>query len=123
MIDPDKSIFGIPLGTTEDEFIRKNGKPTGYLNLEDGETALLYGNCHAFFFKRGKLVGVLLTHATVDRQLFERMAMETDFPSLRGWKISNGVKAEMTLPEVRSILGDRLTARIAKRRHILKTMK
>lgn len=110
LIDPDKSIFGIPLGTTEDEFIAKYGKPMGYLRLDSDETAMLYGKSHAFIFKDGQLGGVLLTYNTLDWDLSKGLRETQLFPSYNGWELSNGLKPEMTLADARKILGDKLTA-------------
>lgn len=110
LIDPDKSIFGIPLGTTEDDFIKKNGKPAGYLDLKGQDTAMLYGNNYAFLFEHGKLAGVLLTYSTVDHQLAKRLVGSRFSQDARSWKLSNGIESEMTLPEVRNIVGAELTA-------------
>src|SRR5262249_41501270 len=68
-IDPDKSIYGIPFGTREDDFIARHGKPTGYMRLGGAETALVYGKSHAFLFKSGSLVGIRITHYIMDWKL------------------------------------------------------
>src|SRR4051794_19123559 len=36
-IDPDASIYGIPYGITEDEFISRFGKATGYVRITPNE--------------------------------------------------------------------------------------
>src|SRR5947207_10389417 len=68
-IDPDKSIFGMAFGTTEDEFIAMHGKPTGYVRLTGDETAMIYGKSHAFIFEGSKLAGVRIAHTIVDWKL------------------------------------------------------
>ena len=68
-IDPDKSIYGIPFGITEDEFITRHGKPMGYLRLNGVETAMIYGKSHAFLFVSGKLAGLRLNHHILDLKL------------------------------------------------------
>lgn len=110
LIDPDKSIFGIPLGTTEDEFIAKYGKPMGYLRLDGDETAMLYGKSLAFIFKEGRFGGVLLTYNTLDWDLSMGIRESQMFPSYNSWELSNGLKPDMTLADARKILGDKLTS-------------
>src|SRR3954451_6862470 len=58
LIDPDSSIYGIPFGTTEDQFITQFGRPTGYLRLAAGMTGMIYGKTHCFLFAGGQLAGV-----------------------------------------------------------------
>ena len=117
LIDPDKSIFGMPLGTSEDEFIQKNGKPTGYVRLMGDETAMLYGKSHAFLFKDGKLAGILVTHNTMDWELSKSIGQYRSFPDHSDWQLSNGLKPDMTLAAVRKILGDKLFSEDAPRRY------
>jgi len=107
-IDPDKSIYGIPFGTTEDKFIAEHGKPIGYLRLGGAETAMLYGKAHAFIFEGGKLVGVRISYNILDWKLSSKLSDSSSFSSI-GWQLSNGIEAKMSLKDVRRILGDRLS--------------
>ncbi len=113
-IDPDQSIFGIPIGTTEDEFILKRGKPRGYIRLHDGgrpsgfvrligeETAMIYGDKEAFIFESGKLAGIRISPVSLfDWKLANR------YPDGK-WQLSNGIERDMNLAQVRRILGDKL---------------
>ena len=106
-IDPDKAIYGIPFGTSEDDFIKAYGKPTGYVRLEDQDTALLYGISHAFLFEAGKLVGVRITHNVLDWKLTQGMMSKGLFNEQR-WSLNNGIRQEMNRREVRDILGEKL---------------
>jgi hypothetical protein len=110
VIDPDKSIFGFALGTSEDDFIAKCGKPVGYLRLKHDKSALLYGNSMAFLFKGGKLSGVWLGDGGVLNYPFYNELKVVDILDDRGWKLSNGIKNNMDLVTVRKILGDALVA-------------
>lgn len=105
-IDPDKDIYGIPFGTSEEEFIKAYGKPTGYVRLGDQETAMLYGNSHAFLFEDEKLVGVRITHNVLDWKLSQRGGLS--FRSEQPWRLNNGIRQEMNRREVKSILGEKL---------------
>lgn len=49
IIDPNKSIYGMPLGSSEDEFIKKFGQPNGYVRISSAETAMFYGKKHASY--------------------------------------------------------------------------
>ena len=109
VIDPDKSIFGIPLGTTEDEFIEKSGKPVGYLRLKGDETAMIYGKSNGFIFSGGKLAGVILTSSIINYELAESMEKSKVFPDQDEWELSNGVKPDMKLSKVRELFGGRLS--------------
>ena len=106
-IDPDKSIYGIPFGTTEDEFIGTHGKPMGYLRLNGAETAMIYGKSHAFIFESGKLVGVRINHHILDWKLSANLSDSSPFEGIR-WQLSNGIENEMSLTDVRKNLGDKL---------------
>jgi len=108
-IDPDKSIYGIPFGTTEDEFIARNGKPTGYVRLSGAETAMIYGKSHAFIFEGGSLVGIRITHSIVDWKLSNASA-PSPFDGIN-WQLANGIESEMSLTQVRKILGDKLSTK------------
>lgn len=106
-IDPDKMIFGIPLGTTEDEFIKKYGKPTGYIQITKTDTGMLYGKRHFFFFEDKKLSGITVTHNIVDWEISQEILSNTEFDRVR-WKLNNGIKEGMNRADVKNILGDRL---------------
>jgi hypothetical protein len=107
-IDPDKSIYGIPFGTTEDKFIAAHGKPMGYLRLSAAETAMLYGKTHAFIFDSGKLAGVRISDNILDWKLSSSQVESGPFDGI-GWKLSNGIEKEMSLKDVKKILGDKLS--------------
>ena len=108
-INPDKDIYGIPFGTSEDEFIKAYGKPTGYVRLDGQDTAMLYGNSHAFIFEAGKLVGVRITHNLLDWKLMQGAAKRGMF-SLNEprWSLNNGIRQEMNRREVKEILSGKL---------------
>jgi len=110
VIDPDKSIFGIPLGTTEEEFIEKNGKPLGYLRLKGSETVMIYGKSNGFLFSGGKLAGVMVAHNIINYELAESMEKSKIFPDYNQWELSNGVKPDMKLAKVRELFGGRLSS-------------
>jgi hypothetical protein len=106
-IDPDKSIYGIPFGTTEERFIAAHGKPMGYLRLNGAETAMLYGKSHAFIFESGKLVGVRINHHILDWKLSANLSESSPFDGIM-WQLSNGIETEMSLKDVKKILGEKL---------------
>ena len=108
-IDPDESIYGIPFGTKEAEFIARHGKPTGYVRLSGAETAMVYGKSHAFIFKSGSLVGIRITHNIMDWKL-SNVSAPSPFDSIN-WQLSNGIETEMSLAQVRKILGDKLSTK------------
>jgi hypothetical protein len=107
IIDPDKSIFGIPFGTLEDEFIKKYGKPTGYIVINATDTGMLYGKSHFFFFENKKLSGVKISHNIIDWVISQEILANTPFDRVR-WKLDNGIKEGMNRAEVKNILGDKL---------------
>ena len=106
-IDPDKDIYGIPFATSEEEFIKAYGKPTGYVRLDGQETAMLFGNSHAFLFENGKLVGVRITYNILDWKLTQGLAQQGLFNEQR-WRLNNGIHQEMNRREVKEILGGKL---------------
>lgn len=106
-IDPDKSLFGIPLGTTEDEFIKKYGKPTGYVQMSGTDSGMIYGKQYFFFFEGKKLTGLRISHNILDWKISNEMYAECEFDNLK-WKLDNGIHEGMKRSEVKKILGDRL---------------
>src|SRR5436190_18649912 len=107
IIDPEKSVYGAQWGCTEDEFISKFGNPTGYIRLNDSETAMIYGKEQAFIFTSAKLSGVRITYSVFDLNLSQALQTRTPFDNI-GWQLSNGVRKDMNLAEVKKILGDSL---------------
>lgn len=110
IIDPDSSIYGIPYGITEDQFIAQFGNSMAYLRLPGNLTGMVYGKTHCFLFAGGKLAGLRITHSVLDWKLTESIAPSTMFDQVK-WHLSNGVTRDMTLVEVKQILGDQLNSR------------
>jgi len=109
IIDPDKSVYGVQWGSSEDEFISRFGNPTGYIRLNGSDTVMLYGKSHAFIFTASKLSGVRInsTSTVLDWKLSQAILTVTPFDGIR-WQLSNGMRGEMNLAEVKKILGERL---------------
>jgi len=107
-IDPDRHIYGIPLGTSEDEFMTAHGKPSGYVRLRGEDTLLIYGKTHGFLFRAGKLAGVRITHHILDWTLSEQIPGDSPFDRIE-WKLTNGITDEMDLTKVKDITGDKLS--------------
>ena len=106
-IDPDAHIYGIPYGTTEDQFIAQYGSPTGYLRLTATDSAMCYGKSTAFLFTAGKLSGVRITYSIIDWKLAEAISPSPIFDSIK-WTLTNGIGRDMNLAEVKRILGNNL---------------
>lgn len=107
IIDPDRSVYGMELGSSEDEFINKFGYPTGYIRLNGTDTVMLYGKEHAFIFTASKLSGVRITYSVFDGYLSQTVLTRTSFDAIK-WELSNGVRKDMNLADVKKILGDGL---------------
>lgn len=107
IIDPDKSVYGVQWGTSEDEFISKFGNPTGYIRLNPSDTLMLYGKSHAFIFTASKLSGLRINRDLLDWRLSQTILTLAPFDGI-SWQLSNGVRRDMNLAEVRKIVGDRL---------------
>jgi TonB family protein len=107
IIDPDGSIYGAQWGVSEDEFIGKYGNPTGYIRLNGTETAMIYGKNHAFIFTASKLSGVRISSTVFDWKLSQALLTLTPLDGIR-WQLSNGIRLEMNLAEVKKILGESL---------------
>lgn len=106
-IDPENAIYGIPFGTTEDQFIAQFGSPWVYLRLSATETGMVYGRTHCFLFRNGVMSGLRISHGVVDWKLAKAITAASVFDQVR-WRLSNGISKEMSLPEVKQILGDSL---------------
>jgi TonB family protein len=107
LIDPDRRVYGMEWGSSEDEFIKKFGYPTGYIRLNSSDTVMLYGKEHAFIFTDAKLSGVRITKTVLDWKLSRDQLTQPPFDDIR-WQLSNGIRQEMNLAEVKKILGERL---------------
>lgn len=105
-IDPDKEIYGIPIGTPKDIFVRVCGEPTGHVRLAGSGFVLLYGSTHAFLFEDDRLMGIQLG----ERQLtghFASLVASNRFDGV-AWRLSNGITNRMTLTDVKRIAGGKL---------------
>lgn len=122
IIDPDSSIYGIPFGTTEDQFIAQFGNPMGYVRLPDGMTGMVYGKTHCFLFAGGQLAGLRVTHSVFDWKLIESVAPSSMFDQVR-WRLSNGITKNMTLVEVKEVLGDQLSTQKYRRSFVTQRSK
>ncbi|HEX7139383.1 MAG TPA: carboxypeptidase-like regulatory domain-containing protein [Vicinamibacterales bacterium] len=108
-IDPDRHIYGIPLGTSMAQFVGAQGQPTGEMHVNGSETVLLYGRSHAFYFHGDRLVGTWVRQGgyIVDFRLVEALEGTTRFDGV-GWHLDNGIQAGMNLAQIKKILGDKL---------------
>jgi ABC-type phosphate transport system auxiliary subunit len=106
-IIPDKNIYGDPYGLHEDEFIKKHGKPTGYIQLSTTESGMLYGKSHMFFFTNRKLSGVRISHNILDWRISQQITAVTEFDNYR-WKLDNGIRNQTSLADVKKILGSNI---------------
>ncbi|MEG0973641.1 MAG: hypothetical protein RSD57_05145 [Comamonas sp.] len=102
-----KTIFGIPLGTSEDEVIAKFGPATGYARINGRQTVVLYGRSVGLLFNSGKLAGVRLTGMLLDYRLANEMKTQTPFDDIQ-WKLSNGIPKDSSLADVKRLLGSKL---------------
>lgn len=107
IIDPGRSIYGAQWGTSEDDFIKMFGSPTGYLRLNSDETVMIYGRDHAFLFIASKLSGVRITYSIIDATLSQAVFTHTPFDGVK-WELSNGVRKDMNLADIKKIVGDNL---------------
>lgn len=104
-IDPAKSIFGLPLGSTQDEVIARLGQPACKLDLRKGETAHIYGNDLALVFWDGLLGGAVLQEGLFNSHDFE---LGKDFNNAfhrNAWSFPNGIRHGMALAEFKKLAG------------------
>lgn len=102
-----KTLFGIPVGTSEDEVIKLFGPATGYIRINGSQTLMLYGKSVGLVFDGGKLSGLRLSDHLVDWRISNDMENYTPFNRVE-WRMNNGIRKNMSMAEVRRILGDRL---------------
>jgi len=107
LIDPDVSIYGIPFGVSEDEFIVRYGNATGYVRITPHESGMIYGRSHCFFFTDGKLSGVRITSSIFDWSVGNRVSSISPFSSIN-WNLDNGLSRDSNLTDMKRILGDKL---------------
>jgi len=110
-IDPGKSFFGCPYGSTEKEVIGILGQPVGKVFKRDESFSLLYGNDSELTFKEGRLYGVNLKEAfdflnSNDSMSFSTSVQNQDGKSTTGgWRLSNGIHHGMEIGEATKIPG------------------
>ena len=110
-IDPGKSIFGCPYGSTEKEVIEKLGPPIGKQSNKAGGSTLYYGADCALIFTDGGLCGAKLDD-TFD---FLYGGQDMRFSSIKenyqtkektgGWKLANGVHHMMNIIDAKKLCG------------------
>ncbi|MDD5772016.1 MAG: hypothetical protein PHX78_00955 [bacterium] len=103
IIEPDKSLFGIPYGTGEDEFIARFGQPMR--SNRSGKTGreMMYGKKYIFVFEKTKLAGMKTIYS--EHEVYQIIPTHNTFDYLE-WKLSNGITKNMNLAEVKKILGN-----------------
>lgn len=107
LIDPDNHIYGHPLGISEDDFIKSEGSPLGYLKISPKSTVMIYGKSHAFIFTEGKLSGLRISSQVFDWRIANRLPNDAAHTA-ENWKLSNGLYPDMPLAEVKKLLGEKL---------------
>jgi len=109
IIAPDRHIFGIPYGVSEDEFISKFGKPNGYVQLTKDTAAMIYGQSTAFLFTSGKFDGIRIHRLNIlDWRLTREMKVHSTFDNIK-WELENGIKARTSRKQVSEILNQDLS--------------
>jgi len=104
-IDPAKSIFGLPLGMTQDEVIARLGQPACKLDLRKGKTALIYGSDLALSFWDGLLGGAVLQEGVFNYRDFELGADPHNALHRNAWSFTNGIRCGMTFAEFKKLAG------------------
>ena len=107
LIDPGNHIYGHPFGISEDDFIKSEGAPTGYLKVSRSTAVMIYGKSHAFVFTDGKLSGLRIASQVFDWRIANNLPADT-VHTAENWTLSNGLHADMTIAEVKKLLGERL---------------
>ena len=106
-IDPENHVYGIPWSSSEDVFIETWGDPTGYIRFNAQETAMIYGKRHMFIFSNDRLSGLRITHNILDWQVSKKIPPNPIFDTIQ-WQLSNGIKEDSNLAEVKGVLGKSL---------------
>ena len=107
-IAPGKSLLGCPIGSTEEEVIKKLGKPMANLNLGENESALLYYDGTALLsFIDGKLQeGKFSSSSLLIINAFNINAYYNIDKT--PYTLPNGISIGNSLQKAKDILGDRL---------------
>jgi len=107
LIDPNDSIFGFKVGTSEDELLEAKGKAKGYVRLSAGNSAIFFDGEVSYIFTDEKLSGVTVGMSLIDSQITRYFSGREEFRRI-GWKLDNGIRENMDLDDVKKILGDKL---------------
>ena len=103
VIDPQRGVYGLSLGATEDETVRRFGKPVGIVELSESHRAYLYGKAHLLGFKKGRFYQLIVGNYLIARQLHELMDADLWFDS-DSWKLTPGIKRGMSVDTVAKLL-------------------
>ena len=103
-IIPDKSVYGVPFGSSAKDLITAFGNPNGIIIISDSKKALLYGRSHLFILKKNKFQEIIVEHHILDWELSKQMEDHPFFESER-WVIDPGLKNDMEFDQVRKLLG------------------
>jgi hypothetical protein len=104
VIDPDKSAFGIPFGSSESKVTSAFGDPNGVFVINESTKALLYGKATVFVFKGNKLRELYLTRSVVEWAISEKMEGNPFFDGNK-WVFGNGIVEGMSFPEIAKRIG------------------
>ena len=107
LIVPDESIFGVPYGTAEDQFIEQFGKPVGYVRISERLSGMIYGKEYMFFFTEGALSGLRITHSILDWEISELIVGAGQFKRFN-WTLNNNVSERTSLAEAKKTMGEKL---------------
>ena len=104
LIDPDQHIFGHPYGTSEDEFIKEEGTPDGYLRISAKKSLMIYGNSIGFIFLEGKLAGVRVNSSLLDWNIAKELVSKSRFHGI-AWTVKGGLRNDISEKQVQKLFG------------------
>ncbi len=103
IIDTKGIVFGMPFGTSEDGLMQKFGQPAGYLRLDPHRTALLYGQAYLLLCYDGSFDGIRINRPAIDWELSRWLVESAPFLS-EGWRLSNGLRPELSLKTAKGMV-------------------
>jgi nucleoredoxin len=105
-IVPGKSLLGCPIGSTEEEVVKKLGKPMANFRLGENATALLYYNGTALLrFHNGKLLDGNFSGSS---QLGINHFHEQEVPA---YSLPNGIAIGTDLQELKDVLVNKVDSK------------
>ena len=106
VLDPSRHVFGLPVGSSEQEIVDFFGEPDGYFRMSGVESVLFYGDGVAFTVQDNRMSRVnLASSPLINYELAQTMRSESPLAGI-DWSLPSGVRDGTLQDRVREHYGD-----------------